>query len=97
MVESRIQPIGSVMALLAGLREVRGDMIRIGRALVVLQVAAHARGGGDVVVVIHVTVGTLPRRHGVQARQRKTGGVVIESCVQPRGCVVTLLASLREV
>ena len=67
MIERRIQPRGRVVALLAGLREVRGYVIRIRRALVVLQVARHAGRIRDAVIIVHVAVGTLPRRHRVHA------------------------------
>ena len=65
--------------------------------VVVLLVAADARRAGDVVVVVDVAVGTLPRRNGVRAGQREPGGVVVERCIQPTAGVVTLLAGLREV
>jgi len=54
------------MALLAGLREIRGHVVRVGRSLVILQVATHANSGRDVVVVVNVAVRALPRRHRVQ-------------------------------
>lgn len=58
-------------------------MIWIGRVLEILQVAGHARGARKVVVIINVAVGTLPRRHRVQAGEWKTRGVVIKRCIQP--------------
>lgn len=85
------------MALIAGLGEVGRDVIRIGRALIVSQVAAHARRVRNVVVVVDVAVGALPRRYRVHSRQRESGAVVIERCIRPRRGVVTLLARLREV
>ncbi len=45
------------MALLAGLREVRRRVVRIRRALEILQVARDAGRRGDVVVVVDVAVG----------------------------------------
>ena len=77
------------MALLARLREICHHVIRICGALVILQVARHAGGIGQVVVVVHVTVGALPRRDSVQSGQWKAGGRVIESGVGPRRRVVT--------
>ena len=36
MVEGSVHPVGGVMACIAGLREVRGDVIRIGGSLIIL-------------------------------------------------------------
>ena len=72
-------------------------MIGIGRSLIVLQMAAHARGAGQVVIVADMAIGTLARRHGVHARQGKICHVVIERSVRPRSRVVALGASLRKV
>jgi len=65
VVERGIQPGAGAVALVACLREVRGDVTRIRRSLVILQVARHASRAGEVVVVVDVAVGTLPRRHRV--------------------------------
>jgi len=72
------------MALIARLREARGDVIGISRPLVVLEVAAHASRTGEVVVVVDVAVCALPRRHGVPATQRKSNRRVVEGRVEPR-------------
>lgn len=72
------------MTLLAGLREPRSDVVRIGCSLVVLQVAAHTGRAGDVEVVINVTVGANPRRHGVAPSQRESNRGMIEVRAQPR-------------
>jgi len=71
------------MTLLAGLREIRGDVIGIGRALKIRQMARDTGGDRNVVVVVHVAVGALPRGYGVHTGQRETGGVVIECSVKP--------------
>lgn len=56
-----------------------------------------AGGAGQVVIVIDVTIGALPRRNGMHAGQREAGAVVIEACVQPGGSAVAGAAHLWEV
>ena len=41
VIKRGIQPCAGAMALVAGLGEIRGDVIRIGRPLIVLEVAGH--------------------------------------------------------
>ena len=60
--------------MLAGLREVRRHVVRILRALVVLQMATDACRGGEVVIVVDVAIGALPGRYSVRAGQGETGG-----------------------
>jgi len=71
MIEGRIQPRRGVVALLAGLREVRRNVVGIRRPLKIFQMARDAGGVRNVVVVVDVAVRTLPRRHRVHARQRE--------------------------
>ena len=71
------------MALIAGLGETRSDVIRIGRPLIVLQMATDAGRGAQVVIVVYVAISTLPRWNGVQAGQRETRTVVIEGRICP--------------
>ena len=96
MIEGRTRPGGGVVTLLAGLREARRDVIRIGRALEVFQVAGNAGRvrAGQVVVVIDVALRAL--HPGVRAGQREAGGRVIEGGAGPRRRAVALLAGLRE-
>lgn len=68
VIKSRIQPRTRVVALIAGLGKVRRDVVRIGRALVVGKVTAHARRIRNVVVVVNVAVGAQARRHGMHSR-----------------------------
>ena len=96
VVKRGVRPVVGVMALIAGLREVRGDVVGIGRALVILQVAANASRVGDRVVIVYVAIRTLPRRHRMQSRQRKVSEIVVERCIRPTAGVVALIASLRK-
>jgi hypothetical protein len=84
------------VALIAALREVRTDMVWIGRSLEVLQMAAHTRVGGQVVIIVDVAVRTLTRRDSVHPGQREIRRVVVERGVGPRCRVVALLAGLRK-
>ena len=98
VVEFAVGPEHGVMATRARRREMRGHVVHRAECRVVVGLmAAHAGRGGDVVVVIDVTVGTLARRHGMRTAQREPGGAVVEGCIQPTGGAVTLLAGLREV
>jgi hypothetical protein len=97
VIEGCVQPGAGAVALLAGLREIRRDVIRIRRALEILQVAGHARRTRQVVVVVDVAIGALPRRHGVKSGQLKPSSAVIEDCVQPGTGAVALRAGLREI
>jgi hypothetical protein len=96
VIESRRLPGCRIVASLAGLRESTGHVVRIGRALEVLEVARHASRAGEVVVVVGMAVRALARRHGMRPSQRESGGRVIELAIRPRHHVVTLLASGRE-
>ena len=96
VIESGARPGSGGMALLASLREAGLHVIRIGRALEILQVAADARRvrARQVVISVHVTLRAL--QAGVRTGQRESGGVVIESRARPGSGGVALLASLRE-
>ena len=71
------------MARITSLGEVPSHVIRVRCALEVGQMAGHASRAIQVVVVIDVAIGTLSRRHRVQAGQGEAGAVVIEGCIQP--------------
>ena len=71
------------MALRAGLGEVCRYVVGIGRALVVLQVAGDASTTGEVVIIVHVTIGTLAWGNGMHASQGEAGRVMIERRLQP--------------
>ena len=96
MIEGGRRPGGRRVALLASLREARGNVIRIRRALEILQVAADTSriGAGQVVVAIHMALRAL--HAAVCAAQREARGRVIEGGARPGSRSVALLASLRE-
>ena len=71
------------MALIAPLGETRGDVIWIGRPLIVLQMATDAGRGAQVVIVVYVAISTLSRWNGMQAGKRKRGRVMVERSVRP--------------
>ena len=96
VVKCGVRPVAGVMALITGLREVRGDVVGIGRALVILQVAAHTSRVGDRVVIVNVAIRTLPRRYRMQSGQRKVSEIVVERCIRPTAGVVALIAGLRK-
>jgi hypothetical protein len=81
----------------AGLREAAGNVIGVRRILKIFQVTGHAGGTGQVVIVVDVTVGTLPRRNRMRAGQGEVHQRVIEGCGSPGERRVTLRAIRREV
>ena len=83
VVKRRIQPGTCVVALVTSLRKVRCNVVRIGRALIVLEMAAGAGVRCQVVVIVDMTIGTLPRRDRMHPRQGEIRAVVIERCVRP--------------
>ena len=71
------------MALGAGLGKASRDVIRVGSALVVLQMTAYTRCGGQAEVVVNVAVGALTRWYGMAAGKRETGCAMVEIRVEP--------------
>ena len=67
------------------------------RVGVILLMARVARGARQVVVIVRVAIRTLARRNRVRSGEREAGAVVVERRVQPRTCVVALIAALREI
>ncbi len=97
VVEGCVHPVGGVVTTIASLREIRRNVIRTRRSLIVLKVATHAGGAVEAVVVVHVTICASSRRYGVQAGQREACAVVIEGRVHPVRGVVAGIAGLREI
>jgi hypothetical protein len=60
-------------------------------------VTRNARGIGQVVVVIDVTVAALSWRNSMRSCQREPGGAVIESRRRPAARIVALRTSLRKI
>jgi len=94
VVEGCVPPRGSVVALLASLRELGLHVIGIGSALEVLKVTRHASRIGQMVIIVDVTGSA--RRFGVCTRQRKSRFRVIELRRNPGCRVMTGLTRLRE-
>ena len=83
VVEGRIQPGSRVVTRGARLREVRRRVIRIRRTLVILQVTGDASRAVQVVVIVDVAIGALPRRHGVHSRQREGSQRMVKGGIRP--------------
>ena len=92
VIKRGIQPGAGAMTLLAGLREIRRHVIRIGGALEVLQVAGDAGRACQVVIIVDVTIGAGAGRHSVQAGESKASGGVVELRIGPHHGIVALLA-----
>ena len=97
MVECCVHPVRCVVTGIASLREVRRHVIRIGRALIVLEVACDARRAVQAVVVVDVAVGAGSRWYRVQTGERETGAGVVKRRIKPGAGAVALLAGLGEV
>ena len=96
VVKRCIQPSAGGMTLLAGLGESRGDVVGIGRALEVFQVAGHARRAVQCVVIVDVAIRALARRNGVQSGQREAGHRMVEPAIAPLHRIVAGFACVRE-
>ena len=98
VIEGGIGPEHGVVAGLARRRESRGNVVhRRGGGVVVVLVARHAGRAGEVVIVVDMTVGALPRWRSMRAGQGESSAVVVEGRIQPGSRVVALVAGLREI
>jgi len=79
------------VAEITTLRERGGNVIGICGRLIILQMAIHASRADEVVIVVDMAIGALPRRHGVAGGQGKSDRAVIELGVQP---VVSSVATI---
>lgn len=84
------------MTGIARLGKVGSDVVRVGSTLIVLQMTSHASRAIERVIVVDMTVGTLPRRHSVGAGQGKSGLGMIKCCRLPRRSVVAYIAGLSK-
>lgn len=92
VIEGRRRPCDSGVALRAVGWEIGRDVIRVRRALKILQVTVNARRAGEVVDIVRVTVDALPWRDGMSAGQREPDGSMIEFRPHPAVDAVARLA-----
>lgn len=93
MVELGVEPGRRVVTGFTSRREMRGGVVRVRRPVVVGRMARIAKGSGDVVVVVDVTIRALPRRHSMESSQRPARLRVVEGAIHPVNGVMTHLAS----
>ena len=93
VIERSIQPSRSAVAGIAGLGKIRGNVIRVRCALIILQVACYADAAGQTVIVVNVAIRTLAGGHGVKSGKGEPGGGVIEGGIGPGDRVMATLAS----
>ena len=72
-------------------------MVGVRCSLEILQVARHAGGAVQRVVIIDVAIGAGARWDGMQSGERKPGAVVVKLRVRPVAGGMTLLAGLGKV
>jgi len=90
----RTRPTGGRVALIAGLRKPSLYVVRIRRALEILQVALGTGATGQAVVIAYVALSTLQR--SVRTRQCEASGRVIEGRRRPIRRAMARLTRLRE-
>ena len=83
VIERRIRPINRVVTGFARSRESSRGVCGISGSGVILLVAGIAQRAVQRIVVVHVAIGTGPRRHQVGVGQRETGCRMIELPIGP--------------
>ena len=99
VIERGTGPAGRVVALRAGLREAGLHVIRVARIIEVRLVAGDASRAGQAVGTGRAegcVVALIALQRDVRARQRETGGGMVEAGAVPRGGGMALLAGCRE-
>ena len=96
VVESRVCPNHRVMAQIALSGEACRRVPRIGGSEVVLLVARVAQHRVQRIVIVHMAVDALPRRHRVRSGQREARGRVVKLTIGPQYRVVAVFAGRRE-
>ena len=86
-----------VVTQIASLRKSLRDVVRIRRALEILEVARHACVGGQVVIVVRVAIGAGSRRNRVHPRQREVDARMVKGCRRPASRRMTCVAGGREI
>lgn len=71
------------MTLLTGLREAALHVVRVCGSLKIFQMARYASRGGQIEVVVDVTIDALAWWNLVSARQLKSRARMIERCSRP--------------
>ena len=85
------------MALVASLGEIRGDVVRIRGALIILEVAGDASCGIQTVIIVDMAIRALPWGNRVQSGERETRAAVVKGGIGPVGGGVALITGLREI
>jgi len=86
VIETRISPVHSAVANLTGLRYACLPVVRIRGALIILQVAGHASGVGQVVVSVDVAL--RAGRSSMRTSEWEPGVGMVEAGICPRSGVV---------
>ena len=95
VVEGCVEPGDRVVAILASLGEVSLYVIRVGRTLIILEMARDTIGTVQVEIPVDVTLRTL--QGGMRAGQRESDKGMVEIRRLPGGGVVASLAGLGEI
>lgn len=97
MVKRRWLPCRGVVAGLARLREPLRRVVRICSFVEIGEMTRHAGRRSQIVVVVHMAIRALPRRHHVGAGEREVHHRVIEGRRGPGDRGMALRAVRREV
>lgn len=82
------------MASLARSRKIQGDVAGIIRTLEIFQVARHAYGAVQRIVIVNVAIGALAWRNSVHSCQHETGRGMVKLSISPLHCVMALFTGI---